>query len=93
MGAAISVFRYAEHDLDYYIQNRLIFDTAGFAGDVRSVKSALVELPSKQVVFATDYPQEIRERSKVKAFVDGLRELENGDTILDKNTGLLIPGV
>jgi len=80
------------HDFDHYINERLIFDTAGFAGDVRSIRTALVELPARQVVFATDYPQEIRERGKVKAFVDGLRALEMGDTILSGNTGLLIPG-
>ena len=56
------------------------------------MKTALVELPARQVVFATDYPQEIRERSKVKAFVDGLKAMDAGDTILNRNTGLLIPG-
>ena len=33
-----------EHEFDYYIRERLVFDTAGFCGDVRSVKSTIVEL-------------------------------------------------
>ena len=82
-----------DHDFDYYIRERLIFDTAGFAGDVRSVRTALVELPPERIVFATDYPQEIRDRSKVKAFVDGIREMGTvGTGILDGNETLLIPG-
>ena len=82
-----------ERDFDHYIRKRLIFDTAGFAGDVRSVQSSLVELPAERVVFATDYPQEIRDRGKVKAFVDGIRQMGTaGEGILDRNAGLLIPG-
>lgn len=82
-----------ERDFDDYIRERLIFDTAGFAGDVRSVRTSLVELPPERIVFATDYPQEIRDRSKVKAFVDGIRQMgAAGESILDRNTTLLIPG-
>lgn len=82
-----------EHDFDHYFQNRLIFDTAGFCGDVRAVKTALVELPADHIVFATDYPQEIRSRDAVKSFVDDLRALgDDGAAILDRNTGLLLPG-
>ena len=81
-----------EHDFDYYLRNRLVFDTAGFCGDVRSVETTLVELPAERIVFASDYPQEIRARDAVKDFVDGIRGLgAAGETILD-NTGLLIPG-
>jgi len=81
-----------ERDFDHYIRERLIFDTAGFAGDVRSVRASLVELPAERIVFATDYPQEIRDRSKVKAFVDGIRQMGTaGESILDRNTALLIP--
>jgi predicted TIM-barrel fold metal-dependent hydrolase len=82
-----------DHDFDYYLRERLIFDTAGFCGDVRSVKTSLVELPSERIVFASDYPQEIRARERVKEFVDGIRALgAEGARILDENTGLLLPG-
>jgi predicted TIM-barrel fold metal-dependent hydrolase len=83
-----------QHDFDYYLRERLVFDTAGFCGAISSVKSSLVELPSSRIVYATDYPQEIRKRAKVKQFVDEVRNLgDDGAAILDGNTGLLIPGV
>ena len=79
-------------DFDHYLRNRLVFDTAGFCGDVRSVKTSLIELSPDRIVFATDYPQEIRERKKVKAFVDGIRDLKfAGEKILLRNNNLLIP--
>ena len=81
-----------EHDFDHYVSQRLIFDTAGFCGDMRSIRASTVELPTDRIVFATDYPQEIREPEAVKAFVDGMRELgADGAKILSGNTGLLIP--
>src|SRR5206468_2440804 len=33
-------------DFDYYLNNNMVFDTAGFAGAISSVKTALVEIPS-----------------------------------------------
>jgi predicted TIM-barrel fold metal-dependent hydrolase len=81
-----------EKDFDYYLRERLVFDTAGFCGAVGSVKTALVELPASRIVFATDYPQEIRTRPPVKEFVDGIRALGlQGEQILSGNVGLLIP--
>lgn len=83
--------RLPERSFDDYFRDRLVFDTAGFCGDARSVKTALVELPASRIVFASDYPQEIRARSKVKAFVDQIRALgADGAAILDGNTGLLL---
>ena len=79
------------YDFDHYLRNRLVFDTAGFCGDVRSVETSLIELSPDRVVFATDYPQEIRERDKVKGFLDGIRNLKDaGKKILQKNNNLLI---
>ena len=81
-----------EREFDYYLRERLVFDTAGFAGAIGSVKTALVELPAARIVFATDYPQEIRTRPPVKQFVDEIRNLgSQGRQILGGNTGLLIP--
>lgn len=42
------------------------------------------------IVFATDYPQEVRERPPVRDFVNGIRKL--GKQILSGNVGLLIKG-
>jgi aminocarboxymuconate-semialdehyde decarboxylase len=81
-----------EKDFDYYLTERLVFDTAGFCGAIGSVKTALVELPAARIVFATDYPQEIRTHQPVKAFVDGIRAMgPQGESILAGNVGLLIP--
>lgn len=81
-----------EHELDYYLRERLVFDTAGFCCAIGSVKTALVELPAARIVFATDYPQEVRTREPVKKFVDEIRALgADGEKILDENTALLIP--
>ena len=53
----------AKHEFDHYIRNNFVFDTAGFCGAMGAVKSALIEIPASRIVFATDYPQEIRDRS------------------------------
>jgi predicted TIM-barrel fold metal-dependent hydrolase len=80
-----------KRDFDYYIRNNMIFDTAGFAGAISSVKTGLVEIPADRIVFATDYPQEIRERGIVRDFVRDLRTLgKDGETILSGNTGKLL---
>jgi 2,3-dihydroxybenzoate decarboxylase len=81
----------AKHDFDHYIRNNLVFDTAGFAGSIGSVKTALVEIPASRIVFATDYPQEIRQREAVRDFVRDLRALgATGDQILSGNVGKLL---
>jgi predicted TIM-barrel fold metal-dependent hydrolase len=81
----------AEKDFDHYIRNNLLFDTAGFAGAITSVKTALVEIPSDRIVFATDYPQEIRSREVVRDFVSEIRKLgADGTAILSGNVGKLL---
>ena len=81
----------AEKDFDHYIRNNLLFDTAGFAGAITSVKTALVEIPSARIVFATDYPQEIRSREVVRDFVQEIRSLgHDGEAILSGNVGKLL---
>jgi predicted TIM-barrel fold metal-dependent hydrolase len=81
----------AKNELDDYFNNNLIFDTAGFAGAITSVKAALVEIPAARIVFATDYPQEIRSREVVRDFVRQLRGLgADGEQILSGNVGKLL---
>jgi 2,3-dihydroxybenzoate decarboxylase len=83
----------AQKDFDYYLRNNIVFDTAGFCGEVAAIKTALVEIPASRIVFATDYPQEIRERHVVKDFVKQLRELgAAGEQILSGNVELLLNG-
>jgi len=83
--------RKAAKDFDHYIAHNMVFDTAGFCGAIGAVKAALVELPAARIVFATDYPQEIRAREAVRDFVRDIRALgADGTRILDGNTGLLL---
>jgi hypothetical protein len=79
------------HDFDHYIRHNLVFDTAGFCGAIGAVKAALVEIPAARIVFATDYPQEIRAREAVRDFVAETRALgPDGERILSGNVGLLL---
>ena len=81
----------AEKDFDHYLRNNIVFDTAGFCGEISAIKTALVEIPASRIVFATDYPQEIRERDVVRDFVKELRALgAAGEQILAGNIGLLL---
>ena len=81
----------AQKDFDYYINHNLVFDTAGFCGAIGAVKTALVEIPASRIVFATDYPQEIRSREVVRDFVRDIRGLGNdGERILSGNVDLLL---
>jgi len=78
-------------DFDDYLRERFVFDTAGFCGAIGSIRTALVELPAERIVFATDYPQEIRAREAVRDFVDEVRGLgPAGERILSGNVGLLL---
>jgi len=79
------------NDFDYYIAHNLVFDTAGFAGGIGAVKAGLAEIPASRMVFATDYPQEIRKREAVRDFVNDIRALgADGERILSGNVGLLL---
>jgi len=78
-------------DFDHYLHHNLVFDTAGFAGGIGAVKAGLSELPASRIVFATDYPQEIRKREVVRDFVNAIRALgPDGERILSGNVGLLL---
>lgn len=80
-----------QQSFDHYLHHNMVFDTAGFCGAVGAVKGALIEIPAARIVFATDYPQEIRERSAVRDFVRDLRALErDGEAILTGNAGKLL---
>ncbi len=83
--------RQPEHELDHYLENRFVFDTAGFAGSLSSVRAALCEIKPERIVFGTDYPQEIREAEEVTRFVRDLKTLgADGEAILAGNANLLL---
>jgi len=71
----------------------MIFDTAGFCCAIGAVNAALAEIPASRIVFATDYPQEVRKREHVRDFVGDIRKLgKTGEQILSGNVGLLLKG-
>ncbi len=55
--------------------SRLYFDTGGIFGKINSVKCALLEINAENVLFGTDYPQEIRDGMVIKDFVKEIRAL------------------
>jgi hypothetical protein len=67
---------------DHYLDHRLFYDIAGWAGPDHAaewgahwVRFGFEELASSQLVFATDYPQAVREPGEVKAYVEAVRAL------------------
>jgi predicted TIM-barrel fold metal-dependent hydrolase len=80
-----------QRDFDHYLRHNMVFDTAGFCGAIGAVKAALIEIPAARIVFATDYPQEIRDPDAVRDFVTAIAALgKDGQQILSGNTHLLL---
>jgi predicted TIM-barrel fold metal-dependent hydrolase len=67
---------------DHYLDRRLYYDIAGWAGPDHAaewgahwVRFGLDELEFSQLVFASDYPQAVREPGEVAGYVRAVREL------------------
>ena len=83
--------RKAAKEFDHYIRNNIVFDSAGFCCAIGAVNAALAEIPASRIVFATDYPQEVRQREPVRDFVRDIRALgPPGEQILSGNVKLLL---
>ncbi|MEA2944269.1 MAG: aminocarboxymuconate-semialdehyde decarboxylase [Bradyrhizobium sp.] len=83
--------RKAEKPFDYYLTRNFVYNTAGIGGAMKPLKAALVEFPADRIVFATDYPQEVRDPNNVKTFIGNLRAMgDDGRKILTDNISLLI---
>jgi predicted TIM-barrel fold metal-dependent hydrolase len=87
---------------DHYLDHRLFFDIAGWAGPDHAgewgadwVRFGMEELAFSQLVFATDYPQAVREAAEVSAYVDAVRGLSaNGRALAaGVNAEKLIPDI
>jgi predicted TIM-barrel fold metal-dependent hydrolase len=85
---------------DYYLDQRLYYDIAGWAGPDHAaewgsdwVRFGIEELAFSQLVFATDYPQAVRDASEVAAYTDAVRGLgANGRALVaGANAEKLIP--
>ena len=67
---------------DHYMEQRLFYDCAGWAGPDHAaewgaewVRFGLQEVALSQTVFATDYPQAVRDPGEVAAYVAAVRAL------------------
>ena len=81
------------HDFDYYLNHNMIFDTGGFCGEIKSINTALIEIPSSRIVFGTDYPQEIRTHDVIATFIKDLKALgPDGEAMLTGTAKNLLKG-
>jgi len=85
---------------DHYLDHRLYYDIAGWAGPDHAaewggdwVRFGIEELAFSQLVFATDYPQAVREPGEVAAYVEAVRGLSANGRALTAgvNAEKLIP--
>jgi len=85
---------------DHYLENRLYYDCAGWAGPDHAgewgaewVRFGLQEVALSQTVFATDYPQAVRDPQEVADYVAAVRALgPNARALVDGlNAERLIP--
>jgi predicted TIM-barrel fold metal-dependent hydrolase len=85
---------------DHYLDHRLFYDIAGWAGPDHAaewgadwVSFGLDELAFSQLVFATDYPQAVREASEVADYTKAVRALGGNGRALTAgaNAEKLIP--
>jgi predicted TIM-barrel fold metal-dependent hydrolase len=67
---------------DHYLEKRLFYDCAGWAGPDHAaewgaewVRFGLQEVALSQTLFATDYPQAVRDAGEVTAYVAAVRAL------------------
>jgi predicted TIM-barrel fold metal-dependent hydrolase len=83
-----------KRDFDYYLRERLWFDTAGVFGSMTAVRAAVDEFTPDRIVFGTDYPLEILSVEDLSRFVTEIHAMGAvGKAILSGNAaGLLHAG-
>jgi predicted TIM-barrel fold metal-dependent hydrolase len=74
--------RQPKKPFDHYLEHRLFYDCAGWAGPDHAaawgaewVRFGLQEVALSQTVFATDYPQAVRDADEVAGYVAAVRAL------------------
>lgn len=91
--------RRSAHDIAHYMENRMMFDVAGWSGPVdtarqavRWIRHGLMDIPVSRLLFATDYPQAVRADQAICDYVAAVRGLgKDGEAILSGNAHRLIP--
>jgi hypothetical protein len=85
---------------DHYLQHRLFYDCCGWSSlddaagqGTHWVRTGLDEVPTSQLVFATDYPQAVEDDNEVLAYVNAVRALgaEARSVLEGANVEKLIP--
>ena len=88
--------------IDHYIHERLYYDCAGWAGPDPSanwgaewVRFGLSEVALSQCVFATDYPQAIRDPEEIAGYINAVSGIDaNARAVLNgANVSKLIPDI
>jgi predicted TIM-barrel fold metal-dependent hydrolase len=94
--------RRPKQPFDNYLDHRLFYDIAGWAGPDHAaewgadwVRFGIEELALPQLVFATDYPQAVRDAGEVAAYTEAVRGLSaNGRALAaGANAEKLIPNL
>jgi predicted TIM-barrel fold metal-dependent hydrolase len=74
--------RRPQQPFEHYLDRRLFYDCAGWAAPIPAaelgadwVRCGMQEVAFSQVVFATDYPQAVRDDGEVAAYVEAVRAL------------------
>jgi predicted TIM-barrel fold metal-dependent hydrolase len=74
--------RQPQQPFEHYLDHRLFYDCAGWAAPTPAaelgadwVRYGMQEVAFSQVVFATDYPQAVRDDDEVAAYVEAVRAL------------------
>lgn len=92
--------RQPRQPFEQYLKQRLFYDCCGWSSfdsaarnGAEWVRAGLSELPASQCVFATDYPQGVRDDDEVAAYVGAVRALgRDAQRVLDgANVEQLIP--
>src|SRR5262245_24896771 len=94
--------RMPREPFDHYLEHRFFYDCAGWSGPDHAaergaewMRVGLAELPWPQVLFATDYPQAVRNDDEVTGYVTAVAALGGkARKVLDgANAGRLIPNL
>ena len=94
--------RQPQMPFDHYLHHRLFYDCCGWSSPDHAaeqgaewVRTGLTELPTSQLVFATDYPQAVQDDDEVVAYVNAVRALgAEARSVLDSaNAEKLIPNL
>ena len=74
--------RLPEHDITWYMENRMMFDTASWSGPtdtaaraVHWIRHGLMDIPAPRMVFATDFPQAVGDTGAIRDYVNGVKAL------------------